>query len=83
MLIGASGAGEKSWESDQLRNSIFTYYFVDGLNRSQGSVQNAFYYAQPLVSQRVKQEKGADISQSPQVMATNTNWNMKLNQPAR
>lgn len=78
VLIGASGANEQSWESDQLNNSIFTYYFIDGLNRSQGSVQNAFYYAQPRVYQRVKQEKGADIEQSPQVMATQSNWNMRL-----
>lgn len=78
VLIGASGAGERSWESDSLRNSIFTYYFLDGLNRNRGSVQNAFVYAKPLVQQRVKQEKGSDIDQSPQVMATESNWNMRL-----
>ncbi len=61
VLIGASGPGEQSWESDSLNNSIFTYYFLHGLNRNNGSVQNAFYYAKPLVPQRVKQEKGADV----------------------
>lgn len=78
VLIGASSAGEKSWESDTLRNSVFTYYFVDGLQRYQGSVKDAFYYAKPLVDKRVKQEKGADITQNPQAMATNSDWNMKL-----
>jgi hypothetical protein len=84
VLIGASAAGERSWESEQLKNSVFTYYFIEGLNRHQGSVQSAFYYAQPLVAQRVKQEKGVDIEQNPQVMATHPNWNMRLVQaPAR
>jgi hypothetical protein len=78
VLIGASSSGEKSWESDQLRNSVFTYYFVDGLQRYQGSVKDAFFYAKPLVDRRVKQEKGADISQNPQATATNRDWNMKL-----
>lgn len=78
VLIGASGAGEQSWESDKLNNSIFTYYFLDGLKRHNGSLKNAFYYAKPLVYQRVKQEKGRDIEQNPQVMATNTEWDMRL-----
>jgi hypothetical protein len=80
VLIGASGPGEQSWESDSLNNSIFTYYFLDGLNRNNGSVQNAFFYAKPLVPQRVKQEKGQDIDQNPQVIATNQDWNMRLSQ---
>jgi hypothetical protein len=78
VLISASSAGEKSWESDQLRNSVFTYYFVDGLNRYQGSVKDAFQYSKPLVQQRVKQEKGTDITQTPQAMATNQDWNMRV-----
>jgi hypothetical protein len=78
VLIGASGAGERSWESDQLGNSVFTWYFLDGLKRNSGSVQSAFYYAKPLVYERVRAEKGADIEQSPQVMSTQSNWNMKL-----
>jgi uncharacterized caspase-like protein len=78
VLIGASGPGEQSWESDSLNNSIFTYYYLDGLNRHNGSVQQAFQYSKPLVYQRVKQEKGGDIDQNPQVIATNQNWNMQL-----
>ncbi|OPY66238.1 MAG: Caspase domain protein [Syntrophorhabdaceae bacterium PtaU1.Bin034] len=78
VLIGASSAGEKSWESDTLKNSVFTYYFVDGLQRHQGSVKDAFFYAKPLVDRRVKQEKGVEISQTPQAQATNQDWNMRF-----
>ncbi len=78
VLISASSAGEKSWESDQLKNSVFTYYFVDGLSRYNGSVKDAFTYAKPAVTQRVKQEKGADISQNPQAMSTSQDWNMRF-----
>ena len=78
VLISASSAGEKSWESDQLRNSVFTYYFVDGMKRYDGSVKDAFDYSKPRTTQRVQQEKGADITQTPQAMATNDNWNMRV-----
>lgn len=80
VLIGASGSGEQSWESEKLRNSIFTYYFIDGLNRYGGSVQQAFNYAKPRVVSRVKEEKGKDIDQNPQAMATLPNWDMRLAQ---
>ena len=84
VLIGASGSGEQSWESDRLRNSIFTFYFVDGLTRYGGSVQQAFNYAKPRVATRVKEEKGQDIDQNPQATATVPNWDMRLVQaPAR
>jgi hypothetical protein len=82
VLIGASGSGEKSWESDKLRNSIFTYYFVDGLSRYNGSVQQAFNYAKPRVVSYVKEEKGRDIDQNPEAMATVANWDMRLTQSA-
>jgi len=78
VLIGASGSGEQSWESDRLRNSIFTYYFVDGLSRYGGSVQQAFNYAKPRVTSYVKEEKGGDIDQHPQAMATLPQWDMRL-----
>ncbi len=83
VLISASGAGERSWESDKLRQSIFTYYFIDGLNKNQGSVKNAFNYSKPLVIQRVKQEKGYDIDQTPQVISTSQYWDMRLSQSKR
>jgi len=80
ILISASGPGEKSWESDILHNSIFTYYFIEGLKRKNTSIKDAFFYAKPLVYQRVKQEKGIDIEQNPQLIraTTNENWNILL-----
>lgn len=78
VLISASGAGEKSWESNSLSNSIFTYYFLEGLKKHDGSVKEAFVYARPLVNDRVKKEKGSDIEQNPQVLATNKEWDMPL-----
>lgn len=78
VLIGASDSGQKSWESERLHNSIFTYYFVDGLKRYGGSVQQAFDYARPRVISHVRQEKGADIEQHPQAIATARNWDMPL-----
>jgi uncharacterized caspase-like protein len=83
VLIGASGAGEQSWESDQLNNSIFTYYFLEGLKKNNGAVKHAFDYAKPRVTQRVKQEKGSDIDQNPQAIASNSEWNMQLAQKRR
>lgn len=78
VLISASDAGERSWESDQLRNSVFTRYFVDGLRNNRGAIKEAFDQAKPLVRQQVKREKGADIEQTPQLMPNRRDWNMSL-----
>ena len=50
VLIGATSAGEKSWESDTLKQSVFTYYFVDGLQRIPGVGQGCLLLRQPLTS---------------------------------
>jgi hypothetical protein len=78
VLVSASGAGERSWESDELRNSVFTRYFLEGLRRHQGAVREAFQYARPLVREQVKREKGPDIEQNPQVAASRRDWNMSI-----
>ncbi|MFN3479967.1 MAG: caspase domain-containing protein [Thermodesulfovibrionales bacterium] len=78
VMMSASGPNEKSWESDQLKQSIFTYYFLEGLNQSKGSVKEAFFYAKPRVKDRVKREKGSDIDQTPQVYVTNERWDIKI-----
>ena len=83
VLISASDAGERSWESDTLRNSVFTRYFIDGLRQNGGAVQNAFEYAKTRVPAQVKQEKGADISQTPQITANRRDWNMTLAAPGQ
>jgi hypothetical protein len=76
VLISASNYNEKSWESETISNGYFTYFFVDGLERYNGSVQKAFYHAKPLVTQRVREEKQHE--QNPQVMATERNWNINI-----
>jgi hypothetical protein len=77
VLIAASGAEEKSWEGDSIKHSFFTFYFLDGLQKNHGSLQDSFNYASPLVTQRVREEKQGAI-QRPQAMATTHNWNMPI-----
>ena len=72
IVVSASSADEKSWESDTIRSSIFTYYFVKAL-RSSGNVKLAFDVARERVSYLVKQEKNAE--QHPQVISSNRRWN--------
>lgn len=75
VLFSASDMGEKSWESDVLRNSIFTYYFLEGLKKY-GNIKQAFEYAKPKVTERVRNEKEAE--QHPQVVADRREWNIAV-----
>lgn len=71
LLIAASGPGEKSWNSGQLKQGYFTYYFVQELDR-RGDVQGAYGSAKPLVVDAVRTDpsiqtgKTVPISQTPQ-----------------
>jgi len=76
VLVSASGAGEKSWESDDLRQSYFTYYFLKGLRSHNGASADAFYDSKPKVIERVRLEKQHD--QTPQVVYTRQNWNIPI-----
>ncbi len=78
VLISASDSGEKSWESDTLKNGYFTKYFVDGLGQSRGKVKDSFHYAKPIVRTSVKKEKGDDIEQNPQIVTNRKEYNMSL-----
>ncbi len=78
VLISASGSGEKSWESDTLRHGYFTKNFVDGLYRYNGRIKDAFFYTKPIVTQQVKQEKGIEIEQNPQIVADRKNSNLPI-----
>ena len=78
VLISASDAGERSWESDQLRNSIFTRYLIEGLRTHGGAVREAFDDARPLVREHVKREKGGDVEQNPQLTPNRRDWNMSV-----
>lgn len=91
VLLSSSSGSEKSWMDDSIRKSYFTHYLVDGLRKHNGSVRDAFYYAKPIVQNRVPVEKkyyDVDKStgrqqlvvptQTPQVYVTNEKWNIKL-----
>lgn len=75
VLFSSSADGEKSWESDTLRNSFFTYYFIEGL-KLYGNVKDAFYYAMPKITDGVSKEKHA--KQHPQVVSDRKEWNISL-----
>lgn len=77
VIISASDAGEKSWESDLLKASFFTHYFLQELRRG-ADVKTAFAEAKPKVTTQVKQEKQAD--QNPQVIASKKDWGVKIAQ---
>jgi hypothetical protein len=78
VLISASDSGERSWESDGLHNSIFTYYFIQGLQTYKGTIKESFDYTKPLVERKVKEEKGIDIDQHPQLTPSRKEWNMSI-----
>ena len=89
VLVSASSANEKSWESEKLRQSYFTFYFIEGLNKNRGSLKEAFFYAKPVVNQKVQQEKAhydpekrefVVPTQTPQVITTTPYWDMRLAQ---
>lgn len=65
ILISASDGSERSWESEQLQNSFFTHYMLDGMRRKK-NVRDAFRYAGPVVTSEVRREKAA--RQTPQAV---------------
>jgi uncharacterized caspase-like protein len=77
VLLSASGPEERSWESETLKNSFFTHYFLDGL-KNYGDVKQAFEYARPRVTKGVMEEK--QQPQHPQAAADNPNWAIGLTQ---
>lgn len=65
VLMSASDAGQKSWESDRLRQSFFTHHLVNAL-RSQPDLERAYLSAKPVVSAEVMRDKGH--AQTPQAV---------------
>jgi hypothetical protein len=65
ILISASDASQRSWESDSLRNSYFTYYLIEGF-QDQRSALSAYQYAKPIVMREVQREK--QEQQTPQAV---------------
>ena len=73
VIISASDAGERSWESDSFKASFFTHHFLREL-RSGKDFKNAFEMSRPRVTADVRAEKKAE--QNPQVMSSRRNWGM-------
>ncbi|MEO5360850.1 MAG: caspase family protein [Nitrospirota bacterium] len=77
VLISSSSESQKSWESDELKSGIFTYYFLEGLRSNGGQIKDAFNYANPKVRQRVQEEKFA--YQYPDIHTNKTeSYNIKI-----
>lgn len=70
ILISASGAEERSWNSPILKHGYFTYYLIDELNRT-GDLQGAYLSAKPRVQSEVQrivrsEQNDPTINQTPQ-----------------
>ena len=65
VLMSASDAGQKSWESDRLQQSFFTHHLVSALRRTP-DLEKAYLTAKPVVSAEVQREKGHQ--QTPQAV---------------
>jgi hypothetical protein len=70
VMISASGENERSWDSDELRNGVFTYYFLREL-KDRRDVRRAFDATFPIVTREaprlVKEADGRHITQTPQM----------------
>ncbi len=59
LVITSSSPDQRSWESDDLKNSYFTKYLIDSLKQSNnGSVDQAFNSMKQKVQQSVLKDKG-------------------------
>lgn len=67
VIISASDAGERSWESDSIKASFFTHHFLQEL-RSGKDFRNAFERSKPRVTTEVRSEKKAE--QHPQLISS-------------
>lgn len=83
VIISASNGKERSWEPDPnidaaTSNSYFTYFFLNGLQQTNGLVQDSFQSAVPEVAAAAKQ-KGT--TQQPQFFSIPNlnNWNFSVN----
>ena len=63
-------------------SSIFTYYFLQGLQSYNVTIGEAFDYSKPLVyssaEEEAEEEKGIDIDQHPQLTPSCREWNMSI-----
>jgi len=71
VMISASGESERSWDSRQLQNGIFTHYFLREL-KSRRDFRDAFDSAFPVVSTEARrivyEVRREEITQTPQIL---------------
>lgn len=77
-VITSSRATERSWESDRIQNSYFTYYLIDALKRSQEppTIKEIFDYLSARVPTAVAREKQAP--QHPQMQPSDGSGDVRI-----
>lgn len=58
LVITSSSPDQRSWESDDIKNSYFTKFFIDSLKNGNPSVDQAFNNMKQKVQQSVLKDKG-------------------------
>jgi len=81
VIISASQPDERSWESNELRNGIFTYYLIEALKQNDGMapIGEVFNSLRDRVSQRVRAEKKAP--QKPMMEPAETKADIRIGIP--
>jgi Caspase domain len=82
-IITASGNSEKSWYDDSdsfsatgIKESFFTHFFVEGLEKSGGQTGQAFDYAGPRTSRIVMEVKGENQNPTYATVPTRVSLDM-------
>lgn len=78
IIITASSTNEKSWESHQLRNGIFTHFLIRTLQQNNGltPINELFRNLRDQVTQRARAEKKA--SQVPMMAPAQTKADIRI-----
>jgi uncharacterized caspase-like protein len=81
VTISASQPAERSWESGELQNGVFTYYLIEALKQNAGMdpINKVFNSLQEQVSQRVRLEKKQQ--QRPMMEPRETNADIRIGVP--
>jgi hypothetical protein len=68
VTITSSSSDEQSWESDNLKNGVFTYYLIEALKQNEGkpTIDQIFRVLQDKVPATVRREK--QKSQNPRIL---------------
>lgn len=70
VVITSSGANERSWESDKIKNGYFTRFLIDALGKDNGqwTISQIYRFLNETVPAAVEREKGG-APQHPQIRA--------------